>query len=199
MSQQQYIPLDNKYAHLYRSLVESRKAIGRVFSTHCGYEKHHIIPKSLGGNDKKENIVILTPREHCIAHMLLARMYEGTAKAKMIFALQSMAKFRNKHRNTISSRLFESLRKDYQSKLKDPTVSEYRSEMARKQWTPERRKKQAEITRQQWIDGPKRETFSSNEYREKKSQQMKTRWQDSNYREWQSEITLQQWKDNPPH
>lgn len=198
MSQQQYTPIDNKYARIYRNLVESRKETGRVFTTHCEYERHHIIPKSFGGSDKKDNIVVLTPREHCIAHMLLARMYQGTAKAKMIFALQSMAKFRNKHRNTISSRLFESLRKDYQSKLKDPTVREYRSEMTRKQWTPERKKKQAEITRQQWIDGSKRETYSSDEYREKKSRQMKDRWQDPEYRKWQSEITLQQWKDAPP-
>lgn len=155
--------------------------------------------KSLGGSDKTENIIILTPREHCIAHMLLARMYKGTAKAKMIFALQSMARFRNQHRNTISSRLFDSLKKDYQRKLKDPAVREYRAELTRQQWTPERRAAVAEKARKQWKEGTKREVFSSTEYREKKSQQMKIRWLDPLYREWQSEITKKQWIDNPPH
>ena len=199
MSQHQYIPLDNKYSRIYRKLVESRKTIGRDFKPRCGYEKHHIIPKSLGGTDKKDNIVVLTPREHCVAHMLLARMYNGRAKAKMIFALQSMAAARNTHRNTISARLFDSLKKDYQSKLKDPAVREYRAELTRQQWTPERRAAVAEKTRIQWQDGIKRNSFSSKEYREKKSQQMKTRWQDPLYREWQTEITKKQWEDNPPH
>lgn len=43
-----------------------------------GYvEKHHIIPKSLGGSDDKENLVKLSAREHFIAHLLLAKIYGG--------------------------------------------------------------------------------------------------------------------------
>lgn len=198
MSQQQYIPIDNKYTLIYKNLVESRQNMGRVFTTHCGYERHHIIPKSLGGSDRKENIVILTPREHCIAHMLLVRMYEGLAKAKMIFALRSMTRLRNKHRNTITTRLYETIRNDYQNRIKDPSVIAYRSEITRKQWTPERKKAVAEKTRKQWEEGSKRQTFASKEYKEKKCQQMKERWQDPEYRQWQREITIQQWRDNPP-
>ena len=80
-------PLNNKYTKYYTQLVESRKQLNRQFSTGCGLEKHHIIPKSLGGTDNKNNIVVFTPREHCLAHMLLAKMYNGTAKAKMINAI----------------------------------------------------------------------------------------------------------------
>jgi hypothetical protein len=40
-----------------------------------GYiEKHHIIPKCLGGSDEPENLVELTAREHYIAHQLLVKM-----------------------------------------------------------------------------------------------------------------------------
>lgn len=40
-----------------------------------GYsEKHHIIPRCMGGSNAKSNIVRLTAREHFIAHKLLVRM-----------------------------------------------------------------------------------------------------------------------------
>jgi len=43
-----------------------------------GYtEKHHIIPKSMGGLDISDNIIILTGREHFIAHVLLWKSYRN--------------------------------------------------------------------------------------------------------------------------
>lgn len=36
------------------------------------YEKHHIIPKCMGGSNNKENIIWLYAREHFIAHKLLS-------------------------------------------------------------------------------------------------------------------------------
>lgn len=38
-------------------------------------EVHHIVPRSLGGTDHPSNLVALTPREHCLAHMLLRKIY----------------------------------------------------------------------------------------------------------------------------
>lgn len=40
-------------------------------------EKHHVIPRSHGGSNAKDNLVLLTAREHFVAHMLLARIYGG--------------------------------------------------------------------------------------------------------------------------
>jgi hypothetical protein len=41
-----------------------------------GYvEKHHIIPRCLGGTDDIANIAILTPEEHFLAHQLLVKIY----------------------------------------------------------------------------------------------------------------------------
>lgn len=41
-----------------------------------GYkEKHHVIPRCMGGSDSKENLVDLLPEEHYIAHQLLVKMY----------------------------------------------------------------------------------------------------------------------------
>ena len=59
------------YALVYERLV--CRAKGRVLSGY--FEKHHVIPKCLGGLNEEGNIVRLTAREHFIAHKLLVRMY----------------------------------------------------------------------------------------------------------------------------
>lgn len=38
-------------------------------------EKHHVIPKCIGGSNDPDNLVELTAEEHYIAHMLLAKIY----------------------------------------------------------------------------------------------------------------------------
>lgn len=40
-----------------------------------GYHRHHIIPKHMGGDDSKENLVYLTPEEHAQAHLELFEKY----------------------------------------------------------------------------------------------------------------------------
>ena len=37
-------------------------------------EWHHICPTSMGGRDHPENVVLLTPREHFICHLLLFKI-----------------------------------------------------------------------------------------------------------------------------
>lgn len=84
---------------IYSSLIGRAK--GRVIDR--PFERHHIIPKSLGGSDDKDNIVALTPREHFVAHILLARMHKG----KMLQAFHFMA---SKGGVKIHSRLYEKAR-----------------------------------------------------------------------------------------
>ena len=101
--------LSNKYTIVYNNIVNRAKS--RVLD---GYsEKHHIIPKCLGGSNKKENLVRLTAREHFICHRLLVKMVEGKAKFQMIKAVDMMttrAKCQDRYR--IPSRLFEKLKKE---------------------------------------------------------------------------------------
>lgn len=43
-----------------------------------GYvEKHHVKPRSMGGDDDVDNLVWLTAREHFVAHELLAKIHGG--------------------------------------------------------------------------------------------------------------------------
>jgi len=50
----------------------NRKEAKKLFG-YC--EEHHVVPKCLGGNDEKENLVYLTAREHFLAHFLLIKIY----------------------------------------------------------------------------------------------------------------------------
>ena len=76
--------LQNKYTKWYFNIVENAKN-----RTIDGYtEKHHVTPKSLGGDNSKENLVKLTAREHFICHWLLTKMLIGKSKYKMLYALR---------------------------------------------------------------------------------------------------------------
>lgn len=79
------------------------------------FERHHIVPKSLGGPDTKDNLVKLTYREHYIAHLLLCKIYKpkgGVDYARMLFALNRMRNSRDGSQ-VKNSRIFEYFRDDY--------------------------------------------------------------------------------------
>lgn len=101
--------LSNKYTLLYNRLIE--QALTR--DTPAQYvEKHHIIPKALGGTDVKSNIVELTAREHFICHVLLIKMTQGDDKRRMAFAMSMMCRSTAKHHRYLprSSRWFAAIR-----------------------------------------------------------------------------------------
>jgi hypothetical protein len=76
-----------------------------------GYrEKHHIIPKCIGGTNDKSNIVTLSAREHFICHMLLIRMTTGVAKTKMIRALSAFRASRSYQHRNLTARQYEIIR-----------------------------------------------------------------------------------------
>ena len=84
------------YQNIYNNIINTRKQ-----KTFNGYtEKHHIIPKSLGGGDNKDNLVELSAREHFICHLLLTKMYkEGTVEwIKMCKAFMNMFRHGNHKR-----------------------------------------------------------------------------------------------------
>ena len=43
-------------------------------------EKHHIVPKCLGGGNEKSNLTVLTAREHFLVHYILTRIYPNNSK-----------------------------------------------------------------------------------------------------------------------
>lgn len=65
------------------------RASGREFIKGV-HERHHVVPKSLGGSNDKDNIVCLTYREHFLAHWLLTKFTDGAERKKMLHALSRM-------------------------------------------------------------------------------------------------------------
>jgi len=105
----------NKYTRWYNNITEQAKV-----RTIDGYtEKHHIIPRSLGGSNDADNIVRLTAREHFVCHWLLIKMHLGEARGKMINALYLM-QGKNKYQDRyINSKVYEKLRQDYSQYISD--------------------------------------------------------------------------------
>jgi hypothetical protein len=102
--------IQNKYTTWYHNIINNAKArLAEEYS-----ESHHIIPRSLGGSNTKDNLVKLLPQEHYICHLLLTKMLTGEEKAKMIYALKLMSTTKNKHqehRYIPSSRIYAIQRK----------------------------------------------------------------------------------------
>jgi hypothetical protein len=102
----------NKYNTWYNNITENART--RFLD---GYkERHHIIPRSLGGADDKENLVDLTAREHFICHWLLTKMHTGESRAKMIYALNGMKRngqHTQRYETKITSRVYENLKKEF--------------------------------------------------------------------------------------
>jgi hypothetical protein len=64
------------YQKIYNILV--RRGQNRILE---GYsEKHHIVPRCLGGTDEATNLVSLTPEEHYLCHLLLVKIHPNNIR-----------------------------------------------------------------------------------------------------------------------
>ena len=75
--------INNKYTVWYYSIITNAK--NRTKDSYT--EKHHIVPRSMGGDNSLDNLVALTAREHFICHLLLTKMTEGENRYKMLSAV----------------------------------------------------------------------------------------------------------------
>ena len=98
--------IENKYTQWYYRIIDQAQAQAQAADVY--YEKHHIIPRSLGGSNQQDNLVRLTVRAHYVVHRLLTRMTTGDDRRKMCFAICMMANTRKGVR--ISSHTYQVLR-----------------------------------------------------------------------------------------
>jgi len=73
------------YKKIYDYITNNPKSQGGIT------ERHHIIPKSLGGTDDPDNIVEVSPRVHYLLHLLLYKITTGEDKKKMWYAVWNMS------------------------------------------------------------------------------------------------------------
>lgn len=185
--------VENKYKRWYDSLVI--KAQKRVIEGYC--EKHHIIPKSMGGGNRRDNIVSLTAREHFIAHVLLTKCTSGKAKFSMMNALQKMMYSENAHQHRyINSVMFESL-KNQISKAKSDWMKENNPYRGKKH-SDEARKTMSEKRKQRHKDGfveGMQGKYHSEDTKSKLREANKKQFEDPYQKEIRRQINKEAYKD----
>lgn len=132
------------------------KAKNRTLPKETYTECHHIIPRSLGGSDDKDNLVRLTAREHYIAHLLLWKMkLPGEANMKMVHAFNQMCIMKptkNHPGYRVSSRLFEKVKLERSAYLKTIRGEKHPSFGKPHNVTPEQRANITRLTKERWQD-----------------------------------------------
>ena len=126
---------NNKYLEWYVALIE--KARSRILPDGLYKEKHHAIPKCIGG--KNDSIVLLTAREHFIAHHFLVRFVKNISyKQKLLYALWGMCNQKSPYQKRImvSSRTYEQVKQRFSKSISGDN-----------HWMkdPERRRKMSEL------------------------------------------------------
>ena len=96
------------YRQIHDTIIERAK-IRKIE----GYkERHHVIPRCLGGTNDLDNIVELTAKEHFLVHKLLCEIYPNDTK--LFFAYRMMAFMKNSTDNerlyNVGCREFERIR-----------------------------------------------------------------------------------------
>jgi len=96
------------YQRIYDQIIERAKKENRKKEEGFYYERHHIVPKCLGGNNTKDNLVLLTAKEHYIVHRLLVEMQVLGSKEyyQMLNAFSFFAANSKNHKRVIISGKF---------------------------------------------------------------------------------------------
>lgn len=97
------------YKKIYNQIIKKAQERGPIE----GYsEIHHIVPRSEGGSNSPENLVVLTAREHFICHWLLYRDdKESYTRAEAFRMMCDIDPSSNKERYIPSSRVVAEARK----------------------------------------------------------------------------------------
>ena len=113
------------YQRIYDQIIDRAKKENRLYGKGIYYERHHIIPKCMGGEGRVEqwkthsNIVMLTAREHFICHRLLCEIYPENTKLWYALWLMVIGKNRKNSLNPyiLSSRTYESLKLEFVKRI----------------------------------------------------------------------------------
>lgn len=117
------------YRKIYEQITNSR-----LNNIPSGYkERHHILPKSIGGGDEINNLVYLTAREHFICHYLLTKMFkEGTFEwYKMNHAFMFMKSDNSERERYFNSKLYDSKRINFSKVMSESQEGSKNSQFGR--------------------------------------------------------------------
>lgn len=112
------------YSKIYIELIE--RANDRVLD--CYTEKHHIVPKCMGGDNKPRNIAILTPEEHFLAHQLLIKIFPDNHK--LVYAANAMSM--DRYGKRVNNKSFGWLKRKHSHALSNLNKGSKRSDESKK-------------------------------------------------------------------
>lgn len=131
------------YKKIYNSIIDNRKN-NPIYKENEYCERHHIVPKCIGGTNDPSNLVNLRPREHYVCHLLLTKIYANDniiyeKMLKAVIYMQCKTKTHGENRNIkFSSRLYEQMRINYSiaykenwKKLSEEAKQEYRNKVSK--------------------------------------------------------------------
>lgn len=125
------------YTRHYGLLIER----ARMRITVEGYtEKHHIVPRCLGGSNSPENIVRLTAEEHFVAHQLLVKLNPESDGLLYAVCLMSYSP----HGGRINNRQYGWLKK----RLATIQSEKFKDRV----WTDKQNKQRSDAVKRQWAD-----------------------------------------------
>ena len=79
---------------VHNAIIENARLDNRVklkkdSENYVYYEKHHILPRCLSGTNDKDNLVLLTAKEHYVIHKLLTKIYPASKGIRTAFRFMS--------------------------------------------------------------------------------------------------------------
>lgn len=111
--------IEISYDQFIQNILISR---GRFACSDQYHERHHIIPKCMNGTNDIENLIDLFPREHFIAHKLLAK--ENPDNTKLIHSWTFMSRiYKNGRYYQITAAEYEEARLAYIKLMKGKPLS----------------------------------------------------------------------------
>jgi len=150
-------PKSLHYLNRYLSLISY--AINNPQSTKYD-EQHHILPESMGGSNNVTNLVMLTARQHYLAHWMLWKAYKSKEMTSAFFSMSNQSNPHQSRKRRITSKTYEQLRKEF---------SHYISENTKKLW-------RKSVYRQKHIDT--NNTLKTKMLRSRKAKEL---WQNPEY------------------
>lgn len=112
---------------IYLSIIAKAKSEPRAKKQGIYYESHHIVPRSMGGSNDIDNLVLLTGREHFICHVILSKLHPHKSIAHAAF---KMACINDGKYGKVTSRTYETLRQIHSLRVSNDKVAAAKKSIA---------------------------------------------------------------------
>lgn len=160
------------YKKIYDDLVAKCVVRGLDKKALEGYfEKHHIIPKCMGGTDNKSNFVLFTPREHVIAHRLLWK-----ANPDNYSLMWAYTRTVNSHKGILTSREVELAKIAKAKVMSERVISDETKEKIRQTLTGHKRSKESIEKGRQKTTGQKRSDETKAKLKQARKELLDSGW-----------------------